>query len=159
MSSHEPPETRPPSELDLEWTELVEELRLIIPGVEVLFGFLLILPFHSEFSKLGGFQRSVYLGALMSSATAVLLLISPSVNHRLRWRQGDKNALLTYATWMSIAATLLTALAMSMSVLLVSEIAMGRRASSVLAALLAGLFALFWYGLPLCLRLRKRPRG
>jgi hypothetical protein len=92
----------------------------------------------------------------MSSAIAVVLLISPSVNHRLRWRQGDKNALLTYATWMSIAATLFTALAMSMSVLLVSEIAVGRGASSVLAALLAGLFALFWYGLPLLLRLRKR---
>jgi hypothetical protein len=152
-------EARPAPELDQEWTELVEELRLVIPGVEVLFGFLLVLPFQPSFSELVASQRYVYLGALLSSAVAIVLLISPSVNHRLRWRRGDKDALLRYATWMSIAATLCVAVAMTTSVSLVTGVVAGGSASGMFTATVAALFACFWYGLPLWIRLRRLSRG
>jgi hypothetical protein len=148
---------RDAEELDQEWSELVEELRLAIPGVEVLFGFLLVLPFQSGFSELVPFQRYVYFGALISAAIATLLLISPSVNHRLRWRQGDKEALLQYATRMSIAATLFIAFAMTSAVYLITDLMFGNRASAIVTGATAALFAGFWYGLPLALRhLRER---
>src|SRR5262245_48072445 len=74
--------SRSADELDQEWTELVEELRLAIPGVQVLFAFLLVLPFYDSFGKLVALQRYVYFAALISAAVATVLLISPSVNHR-----------------------------------------------------------------------------
>jgi hypothetical protein len=142
-------------ELDQEWGELVEELRLAIPGVEVLFGFLLVLPFEASFAELVAFQRYVYFAALISAAIATLLLISPSVNHRLRWRRGDKEALLRYATRMSIAATVFVAFAMTSAVYLITDVVLGDHAAALVTSALAALFAWFWYGLPLWIRLRN----
>jgi hypothetical protein len=139
-------------ELDQEWSELVEELRLAIPGVEVLFGFLLVLPFQAAFSSLTQLQHYVYFGALLSAAVAIVLLISPSVNHRLRWRQGDKETLLTYATRMSIAATVCIACSMTAAVFLITDLIFGQPATGLVAGLLAALFIWFWYGLPLSRR-------
>jgi hypothetical protein len=157
-SAKQKPSTAGGNDLDQEWSELVEELRLAIPGSEVLFGFLLVLPFQERFGTLDPLERYVYFAALLFSAVAILLLISPSVNHRLRWREGQKEALLEYATRMSIAATVCTALAMTASIFLVSQLVIGQPATSFVAALIAALFAWFWYGLPLTLRRRARSR-
>ena len=153
-------EAPPGADLDQEWGELVEELRLALPGVEVLFGFLLVLPFQQSFAALQDFQRYVYFAALLSAALAIVLLISPSVNHRLRWRGGDKEALLTYATRMSIAATVCIALAMTAAVYLITDLIFGQPVTGLVACLLAALFGWFWYGLPLWIRFHKgRRRG
>jgi hypothetical protein len=144
-------------QLDQEWSELVEELRLAIPGVEVLFGFLLVLPFQDTFSNLHTSQRYVYFGALLSAAIAIVLLISPSVNHRIRWRQGDKEALLHHATRLSIAATVCIAIAMTASVFLITDLVLGQPITTVVAGLLGTLFAWFWYGIPLWRRMRRPP--
>ena len=148
------------SELDQEWGELIEELRLAIPGVEVLFGFLLLLPFEQGFAELSGVRRGVYFTALLSSAVAVLLLIAPSVNHRLRWREHDKEALLRYGTRSSIAATVFIGVAMTASVFLITSLVYGAPANVLVAAALAALYAGFWYGVPLWRHLRHRaPRA
>jgi hypothetical protein len=152
------PGARDPEELDQEWSELVEELRLAIPGVEVLFGFLLVLPFQSTFAELAAFERYMYFCALASAAIATVLLISPSVNHRLRWRQGDKEALLRYATRMSIAATVFIAIAMTSAVYLITELVFGDGAAAIATGALAALFAWFWYGLPLWIRYVRNAR-
>ena len=144
------------SELDQEWGELIEELRLAIPGVEVLFGFLLLLPFQRSFEVLSAAQRMVYFAALLSSAVAVLLLIAPSVNHRLRWREHDKEALLRYGTRSSITATVFIGVAMTASVYLITSLVYGAPANALVTAALAMSFTGFWYGVPLWRRLRAR---
>ena len=143
-------------QLDQEWSELVEELRLAIPGVEVLFGFLLVLPFQSGFAALARHDQYVYFAALISAAIGTVLLIAPSVNHRLRWRQGDKEALLNYATRFSIAATVFIAISMSAAVYLITDLVFGRPAASWVTGAMAALFAWFWYGLPLWIRHARR---
>jgi hypothetical protein len=142
-------------QLDQEWSELVEELRLAIPGVEVLFGFLLVLPFHDRFGELARHDQYVYFAALISAAIGTVLLIAPSVNHRLRWRQGDKEALLNYATRISIAATFFIALSMSAAVYLITDLVLGSPAAGWIAGAMGALFAWFWYGLPLWLHARR----
>ena len=144
--------------LDQEWSELVEELRLALPGAEVLFGFLLVLPFQESFAALTAVQRGVHFAALLSAAVACVLLISPSVSHRLQWRQGDKEALLRYATRLSIAATLCIAVAMVAVVWLITDLQFGQPATTAVAAGLAVIFGWFWYGYPLVRRARRSGR-
>ena len=139
--------TRSAEELDREWSELVEELRLALPGAEVLFGFLLVLPFHDGFGQLTEFQRGVYFSALIATAVASVLLISPSVNHRLRWREGEKESLLRSATRMSIAATVCIAFAMVAAIAVITDLLFGSAASAIATVVVGAIFAWFWYGL------------
>jgi ABC-type multidrug transport system permease subunit len=135
--------------LDQEWGELVEEHRLAMPGVQVLFAFLLILPFQSRFAELTTKQEYVYYSALVSSTIAIILLITPTAAHRIRWRKQDKNALLTMATRAAIAATVFIAAAMTASVYLITAVVFGNPATVIVSSVVAALFLLFWYGFPL----------
>ena len=143
-------------ELDREWGELVEEHRLAMPGTQVLFAFLLILPFQQRFEDLSQNQVYVYFSALVCAAVAIVLLITPTANHRLRWRRGDKEALLRSANRTAIAATVFLAAGMTASVYLITDILFGEPATVAVTAPLAGLFLLLWYGLPLVRRMRER---
>lgn len=148
--------TRGAEELDQEWSELVEELRLVLPGADVLFGFLLVLPFQQAFGSLTAFQRGIYFGALIAAAVACVLLISPSVNHRLRWREGEKESLLRSATRMSIAATVCIAFAMIAAIAVITDLLFGSSATAIVTAVVATIFAWFWYGLPFWTRFAGR---
>ena len=143
-------------ELDREWGELVEEHRLAMPGTQVLFAFLLVLPFQQRFEDLSQNQVYVYFSALVCAAVAIVLLITPTANHRLRWRRGDKEALLRSANRTAIAATVFLAAGMTASVYLITDILFGEPATVAVTAPLAGLFVLLWYGLPLVRRMRER---
>ena len=147
-------EKRSKEELDQEWGELVEEHRLAMPGVQVLFGFLLILPFQNGFRDLTNVQEYVYFSALICAAVAIVLLITPTATHRIRWRQQDKEALLVLATRTAITATLFMAASMTASVYLITDYLFGEPATAIVTALIAALFAGFWYILPLVRRLR-----
>ena len=147
---------RSAEELDQEWSELMEELRLALPGAEVLFGFLLVLPFQDGFAQLSEFQRGVYFSSLLATAFASVLLISPSVNHRLRWREGEKESLLRSATRMSIAATVFIAFAMVSAIAVITDLLFGSPASGIATAVIAAIFAWFWYGLPFWTRFVSR---
>ena len=83
-------EKRSPEELDQEWSELIEEHRLAMPGTQVLFAFLLVLPFQQRFQELTENQVYVYFSALLCAAIAIILLITPTANHRLRWREATR---------------------------------------------------------------------
>src|SRR3954469_8737765 len=76
--------------IDRELIELLNELRVALPGVQVLFAFLLILPFQQRFSQVDELDRLVYAAALVSSAVAAALLIAPSVHHRVNFRRRNK---------------------------------------------------------------------
>jgi predicted membrane channel-forming protein YqfA (hemolysin III family) len=145
---------RSKEELDQEWGELVEEHRLAMPGVQVLFGFLLILPFQNRFERLTTNQEYVYFSALLCATLAAVLLITPTAAHRIRWRQADKEALLRRATMTAIAATVFMAAAMTASVYLITDYLFGEPATAIVASLVAAAFILFWYAFPLWRRLR-----
>jgi cation transport ATPase len=147
---------RTKEELDQEWSELVEEHRLAMPGTQVLFAFLLVLPFQRRFEELSKEQTYVYYAALLCAAVAIVLLIAPTAAHRMLWRHGDKEALLRTSTITALAATAFVAAGMTASVYLITDFLFGEPATAIVTSILAGLFVGFWYAFPLARRLRAR---
>ncbi len=140
---------RSKEELDQEWNELVQEHRLAMPGVQVLFAFLLILPFQNRFERLTTNQEYVYYAALLCATAAIVLLIAPTASHRIRWRRRDKEALLRVSTRTAIAATVFIAAAMTASVYLITDVLFGEPTTAIVSAAVAAAFATFWYAFPL----------
>jgi hypothetical protein len=139
-------------DLDRELIELLNELRVALPGVQVLFAFLLVLPFQRRFETLGDGDRAVYFGAFLLTALASALLIAPSAYHRLRWRAGDKEHMLRTSNRLAIAGSVFLAGAIACTVYLITDVLYGTTAA-VGAAIVAGaVYAWFWYGLPLARR-------
>lgn len=147
---------RSKEELDQEWGELVEEHRLAMPGVQVLFAFLLVLPFQSRFDQLTDNQEYVYYTALLCATAAIVLLITPTAAHRIRWRAQDKEALLRMSTRAAIAATVFIAAAMTASVYLITDVLFGEPATVIVSAVVAAAFVFFWYAFPLYRRYKSR---
>ena len=141
--------------VDRELIELLTELRVALPGVQVLFAFLLILPFTSEFPRITTAQRAVYFGSFLCTAAASGLFIAPSAYHRLQFRAATKERMLFTANKLSIAGTAFLALAVTGVVYLVTDVLFNAPAAAVVTLATAGWFAWFWYGLPLS-RGRKR---
>ena len=145
------PRENPKERIDRELMELLDEIRTILPGVEILFGFLILLPF--EFSdELTGLERLLYVSAFLAVAAGLALLVAPSTYHRLRFREMDKERLLFVANRMVITATVLMAYGISGTVYLVVETLIGGVLAAIIAAVNAGWFAWFWFGLPLLRR-------
>ena len=96
--------------LEREYGELLQELRSLIPGAQVLFGFLLAIRFTAEFGKLDDSERYVYYVTLLSTALALVLYLAPAVSHRVRFREGDKEFLLHKANREALAGSVATAL-------------------------------------------------
>lgn len=141
--------------VDRELTELLDEIRTILPGVEILFGFLIILPF--EFSdELTGLERLLYLGAFLSVSAGLALLVAPTVNHRLRFRDLDKERWLYRSNRLVIAASVLVAIGIALTVYLVVETIVGGVVAGLIAAINAAWFAWLWFGWPLLQQVRGR---
>src|SRR6476619_2938831 len=94
-----------------ELIELLNELRVALPGVQVLFAFLLAVPFANGFPKLGKLDRDIFFVAFIATALSTVLLIAPSSYHRLRWRQDDKERMLLISNSLTIAGLLCLAVA------------------------------------------------
>jgi hypothetical protein len=143
-----------PERLDRELIELLNELRVALPGVQVLFAFLLTVPFTQRFAQVTSVQKDAYFASLLCAAAATVLLIAPSTYHRLQWRQRDKEHMLIVANRLAIAGTLFLALAVTGSVFFVTDFLFGALATGLVTGIIAGCFTWFWYGLPLMRRLR-----
>lgn len=142
------PDESPKERVDRELRELLDEVRVILPGVEILFGFLIILPF--EFSEeLTGLERLLYLGAFLSVSAGLALLVAPTTYHRLRFRAMDKERMVFLSNRLVTAASVFVALGISLAVYLVVETIVGGAPAAVIAAVNAGWFTWFWFGLPL----------
>src|SRR5680860_1908929 len=128
--------------------ELLNELRVALPGIQVLFAFLFTVPFTQRFEDLTDLQRTAFFVAFLAAAAATVLLIAPSANHRMRWREHDKESLLRRANVMTISGLAILAIAMTATVFLVTDLLYDVPAASITAAGLAGAFALAWYVLP-----------
>ena len=136
--------------------ELVQELRVVGLGVQVLFGFLLSLPFTMRFTKLDGAQRGVYLTSLVLAAIATTLLIGPVAYHRLVFRQGMKEQLVRFANTLAILGLAAVGGAVLMAVLLVTDFVAGAVAAGVITAVLACMLVVLWFVVPLAQRRERR---
>jgi len=143
---------RSPEDLDRELIELLNELRVALPGVQVLFAFLLAVPFTTGWTHITELQRDVFFVAFLATAAASILLIAPSAYHRLRWRERDKEQMLETSNRLAIAGTIFLALGMTAAVFLISDILFKAWWAALTTGLIAGAFAWFWYGLPLSRR-------
>ena len=121
-------------------------------GVQVLFGFLLSLPFTTAFKQLSGGERDLYLACLILAAVATALLLGPVAYHRLVFRQGEKEKLVRSANIMAILGLITVGLAVSASVLLVTAFVAGYGTGSVIAVLVLVMFGLLWFAYPLARR-------
>jgi len=135
--------------IDRELIELLNELRVALPGVQVLFAFLLILPFQVGFERATDSQRLVYFVALVSSATAGVLLIAPSVYHRINFRRKVKQQMLLDANRMLIAGTIFIAVGIVCSLYVITELLFGVLAGLVMSAVSVIMFGVLWYAFPL----------
>jgi len=140
--------------LDRNLSELLQELRVALPGVQVLFAFLLAVPFQQGFADITDFQRDVYFGTLICTAIAAVMLISPSAYHRVTFRYQQKRKLIFYANQFSIVGLVFLALAMTGAIMLVTDVLFGTTATIVVTGLAAIAFGFFWFALPLQRRLR-----
>ena len=136
-------------DLDRELIELLNELRVVLPGVQVLFAFLLAVPFANGWQRVTEAQKWSYMVALVATAIGSILLIAPSSYHRLRWREGDKEQMLRTSNRLSIAGTAFLALSMIAVVFVVTDVVFDIKVATGISIAVAALFAWFWYGLAL----------
>ncbi len=137
-----------------ELIELLNELRVALPGVQVLFAFLLILPFSGGWAKTTGLQRDVYFAAFLCTAAASGFLIAPSAYHRLNFRLHDKERLLLRSNTFTIIGTAFLALAVSLTTYVVADELFDVPAAVAVAVGTASFLAALWYIFPLALRWR-----
>lgn len=135
--------------LDRELIELLNELRVALPGVQVLFAFLLTLPFTTGFAKLSGFDRALYFAALLLCAAASGFLIAPSAHHRLHFRQRAKKEIIAWSNRMAITGLALLSLAIAASVSVVADYLYGGVARVVVGLIVAAAIAILWFVLPI----------
>ena len=132
-----------------ELIELLNELRVALPGVQVLFAFLLAVPFSERFAETTDLQRDSYMVALLSTLAGSVFLIAPSAYHRIRFRDRDKEALLQISNLFAIVGMVFLAIGMTAVVFLVTDLIFKATVTAIVTSLAAGLFALVWFALPL----------
>ena len=102
--------------------ELLNELRVALPGVQILFAFLLTVPFAQRFPKLTGFQADVFYVTLLATTLSAACLIAPSAAHRLRFHQHDRDWLIESANLLMIAGLVFLAIAIGAAFLLITDV-------------------------------------
>jgi hypothetical protein len=141
--------------LDRNLIELLNELRVALPGVQVLFAFLLTVPFTQRFTALTETQETVYYVTLLATTASALLLMAPSAHHRINFRRQDKEYIVFLANRLTIAGLALLAASMSGVVWLITDLLYGSTATAIATAVTAGAFAALWYVIPIVRRARR----
>lgn len=144
--------------LDRNLAELLQELRVALPGVQVLFAFLLAVPFQQGFKEITPFQEKAYFITLLLTAISAALLISPTSYHRMTFRRGQKEHLISIANRLAIAGIGCLALAMTGAIMLITDVLFGMTATVVFSAAALAMFVALWGLLPLRRRLESEER-
>lgn len=147
-------ETRP-ERLDRNTVELLNELRIAGTGIQVMFAFLLVVPFNAGWTKVDGFERTVYFATLLVVALAAFLLLAPPIHHRLLFRHGEKPFLIRIGNYMAISGMTCLGLGFVGILVLVSDVVVGGAAPAIIGVLAAGTIAALWFLLPLIRRNRE----
>jgi Kef-type K+ transport system membrane component KefB len=147
------PDESPKERRDRELGELLQEMRVAITGVQVLFAFLLTVPFSQRFGTLSPDEEKVYFAAVLAAAISSLLLIAPAANHRLLFREGIKEELLRAANKLVIAGLIMLAAGIGLSLYLVTEVVFSTPVAVAVAAVVAAITVFAWFVFPRLLRL------
>jgi amino acid transporter len=145
--------------LNRELIELLNELRVALPGVQVLFAFLLAVPFANGFPRLEKLDRDVFFAAFITTALSTAFLIAPSSYHRLRWRAHDKERLLRTSNVLTIVGLGFLAVSIVCVVFVITDFLFHRTWAALFTAVIALTFLVLWYGLPLATALVESRRG
>ena len=135
--------------VDRNLQELLGELRVALPGVQVLFAFLLIVPFNQGFTSINQTQRTVFFVTLLVATAACVCLIAPTIHHRIEFRQQDKQRIVIAANRLAIVGLTLLAVAMSGAIVLITDILYRSTTVAVVAGALVLLFGAIWYAVPI----------
>lgn len=135
--------------LDRNLGELLQELRVALPGVQVLFAFLLAVPFQGRFVDISAFEKRVYFATLLCTAISAALLISPTAYHRLTFHLQQKKQLVKIANGLAIVGIGFLALAMTGAIMLITHVLFGEIATIVFSAAAMAMFVVLWAWLPL----------
>jgi hypothetical protein len=146
--------------LHRELIELLNELRVVLPGVQVLFAFLLTIPFSRGFPSLDSLERHVYFAALVFAVVSSIFLIAPSAYHRVLFRRGDLAYVIQHATRLALLGAAALALSIACAVFVVTQVVFNNAAAAVVGGAVAILSLTMWFGLPFLRRMKlERERG
>ena len=143
---------------DRNLSDLLQELRVALPGVQVLFAFLLTVPFTNRFNELSDFDEKLYYGVLLCVALASILLVAPTAGHRVLFRRQQKEFLVTTANNLALVGLLLLAIAMTGAIALISDFLFSSTTAIVSAVVMGTAFIGFWYAGPIFRRANLPPR-
>ena len=143
---------------DRNLSDLLQELRVALPGVQVLFAFLLTVPFTNRFDDLTNFQQKLYFGVLIAIALATVLLLAPTIGHRILFRRQQKEYIVTASNNLSLIGMFLLAVAMCGAIALISDFVFGATTAIVSTLVMAAAFAGFWFAGPIIRRAKLPPR-
>ena len=135
--------------LNRELMELLQELRVVIPGVQVLLAFLLTAPFQQRFALIPGSMRNAYFASITCATLATAFLIAPSAHHRMRWRARDKERLVWIGNRMAIIGTVFLAAAIVLALYVVTDVLFTTNLAVLTAVAALVVFGGLWYVVPL----------
>ncbi len=141
-----------PERLDRNTVELLNELRIAGTGIQVMFAFLLVVPFNNGWNKVDSFERTVYFVTLLLVALATFLLMSPPIHHRILFRHGEKGFLLRTANYLAIAGMACLGGGFVGILVLISDFVVGGAAPVIVGVLTAALIGGLWFLLPIARR-------
>lgn len=136
-----------------ELAELLQELRVVLPGVQVLFAFLLTVPFSARFGSVSPLQQAVFFATLICTALSAGLLLAPSAHHRLLWRKHARERRLKVANRLAISGMVLLVMAMVSVMFVITDILFGSTAAAGATAAITCFFLYFWFVMPIRYRL------
>ncbi len=139
-----------------ELIELLQELRVVLPGVQVLFAFLLTVPFSARFGEVSSLQQGVFFGTLVCTAISAGLLIAPSAHHRLLWRQEAREHRLRVANRLAIAGLILLVPGMVGAIFVITDILFTSTAAATVTAAITAFFVYVWFVVPIRYLLSER---
>jgi hypothetical protein len=152
---------RPESEeerADRNLTDLLQELRVALPGVQVLFAFLLTVPFTQRFNDLSDFEEKLYFGVLITVALATVMLAAPTAGHRILFRRQQKEFIVTLSNTLALIGLSLLAVAMCGAIALISHFIFGATTAVITTIVMAAAFIGFWFLGPIRRRQQLPPR-
>jgi uncharacterized protein DUF6328 len=135
--------------------ELLQEVRVAQTGTQILFAFLLGVPFTQRFAEVTSFQQTVYFGTLLAAAVASAFLIAPSAYHRILFRQREKQFVIDASNVLIIVGLAFVALAMSGVILLITDLLYGDTTTAIVTAAIVLVFVVLWYVIPITRRIRE----
>jgi len=156
MDETEREEETPKERANRELIELLNELRVVLPGVTVLLAFLLAVPFAKGWTRVTGFQRDVFVVAFLSTAVSVAVVTATNKYHRLRFRHGNKERMVRVGNRLAIGGIAAADVSLVAVVLLVIDFVLSRGPAIAAAAAFFAVIVVLWYGLPLLASLRDR---